>query len=64
MSSLVAAAFITYLSSEDENEREAVMREWKAKIKSDSFSFLKFMTTEAEQLRWKSLGLASDSLSI
>lgn len=64
MSSLVAAAFITYLSGQDENEREVVLKEWRSKAKCDSFQFLRFMSSEGEQLKWKSLGLASDSLSI
>lgn len=30
----------------------------------DGFNFLKFMITEGIQLKWRSLGLASDSLSV
>lgn len=41
-----------------------MIKEWRNRYSLDSFNFLKFMVTEGEQLRWKSLGLASDSLSI
>ena len=64
ISSFLASSFTIYLSDKDESQREAIVSEWKARTKMDSFSFLKFMTTESIQLKWRSLGLSSNSLSV
>jgi hypothetical protein len=64
ISSFIAAAFSIYLSDKDEGEREILGSEWKNRTKMNQFDFLKFMINESIQLKWRSLGLASDSLSV
>jgi dynein heavy chain 2 len=64
ISCFIAAAFTTFLCDKDENQREVLVSEWKTRTKMSNFNFLKFMITESIQLKWRSLGLASDSLSI
>ncbi|KAJ3130163.1 Cytoplasmic dynein 2 heavy chain 1 [Nowakowskiella sp. JEL0407] len=75
--SLLAAAFTTYLGGCTEDVRARWVQEWRKFIISDSqgqssqklqsimdFDFLKVMSTESEQLVWKSEGLPADTLSM
>jgi dynein heavy chain 2 len=62
---LLAAAFIVYLAGAPEDTRKEMMRSWTAVIQLDNdFDFNQVMSTESEQLVWKSQGLPSDQLSI
>jgi hypothetical protein len=54
LNSLVAAAFIAYLSDKDEGIREKLVKEWRQITGLKNFSFLKFMITESIQLKWRS----------
>lgn len=60
----LAAGFVTYLSSAPEDIRRDTMNKWCENIGLDGFDFRRFMSTESEQLGWKSEGLPSDDLSI
>jgi dynein heavy chain 2 len=60
----LAAGFVTYLSSAPEDVRRDSMTKWCDNIGLDDFDFRRFMSTESEQLGWKSEGLPSDDLSI
>jgi dynein heavy chain 2 len=62
--SLLAAAFLTYLSKAPEDERRLKMNMWKEMIGLQSFQLKSFLSTEKEQLLWKANGLPSDDLSI
>lgn len=64
MNSLLAAAFVAYLSDKDEGIREKLVKEWRQLTGLKTFNFLRFMTTESMQLKWRSEGLPSDSLSV
>ena len=60
----VAAGFITYLSSAPEDVRKATMAKWCEAAGLQGFDFRRFMSTESEQLGWKTEGLPSDDLSM
>ncbi|TPX70937.1 hypothetical protein SpCBS45565_g01524 [Spizellomyces sp. 'palustris'] len=60
---LLASAFMTYLTGASEDTRHDIVREWKKITGVDEFFFRKVMSTESEQLVWKSQGLPSDGLS-
>ncbi|XP_029458286.1 cytoplasmic dynein 2 heavy chain 1 [Rhinatrema bivittatum] len=60
----LAAAFITYLSAAPEDQRKASLDEWTKSAGLDAFDLRRFLSTESEQLIWKSEGLPSDDLSI
>ncbi|KAL4440929.1 hypothetical protein ABPG74_009342 [Tetrahymena malaccensis] len=62
--SLLAAGFTIYLSENDENQREKAIQEWKQMTKSQTFNYLKFLSSEGQMLKWKSEGLPGDSLSL
>ncbi|CAF1020652.1 unnamed protein product, partial [Adineta ricciae] len=63
--SLLSAGFITYLASQSEDKRVDYMDKWKEIVKvDDKFDVRKFLSTESEQLVWKSQGLPSDDLSM
>ncbi|CAF0769940.1 unnamed protein product [Adineta steineri] len=63
--SLLSAGFITYLASQSEDKRIDYMSKWKQILKvDDKFDVRKFLSTESEQLVWKSQGLPSDDLSM
>ena len=62
-SSLLAAAFITYLGGEPENVRQASLTHWCASLGiSGSWSLIKFLASETELLTWKTEGMSPASL--
>ncbi|CAF2056597.1 unnamed protein product [Rotaria magnacalcarata] len=62
---LLSAGFITYLASQSEDKRLSYMNKWKQLLNVDEkFDIRKFLSTESEQLVWKSQGLPSDELSM
>ena len=62
--SLLAAAFITYLSKSPEDERRTKLTEWLDHTGLELFDLRQFLSTESEQLKWKAEGLPSDDVSI
>ena len=63
--SLLSASFITYLAGQSEDKRVEYMSKWKQILSvDDKFDVRKFLSTESEQLVWKSQGLPSDELSM
>ena len=63
--SLLSAGLITYLASQSEDKRFEYMNKWKQTLSIDEkLGVRKFLSTESEQLVWKSEGLPSDELSI
>ncbi|XP_032878557.1 cytoplasmic dynein 2 heavy chain 1 isoform X2 [Amblyraja radiata] len=60
----LAAAFITYLSAAQEDQRKASLEEWIKSSGLQKFDLRRFLCTESEQLIWKSEGLPSDDLSV
>lgn len=64
VNSLLAAAFITYLSMAPEDLRQSLVAEWQDQLDMKNFSFTTFLGSEKEQLQWLSEGLPSDQLSI
>ena len=62
--SLLAAAFITYLSKSPEDERRSKLTEWLEHTGMESFNLRQFLSTESEQLKWKAEGLPSDDVSM
>ncbi|CAD8135851.1 unnamed protein product [Paramecium octaurelia] len=64
LDSLLSASYITYLSSQDENVRYKTLQEWIHLTKLQQYDFLKFMSNESQILKWKTLGLPGDQLSI
>lgn len=64
LSSLLAAAFLTYLSRAPEDERRDKMNLWTELVGLKKFNMRSFLSSEKEQLLWKGEGLPSDDLSI
>ncbi|CAL1265870.1 unnamed protein product [Larinioides sclopetarius] len=64
MKTLLAAAFITYLSAEPEDKRRSVVERWCSDFGLEKFSLTQTLSTEREQLVWKNEGLPSDELSV
>jgi hypothetical protein len=64
VNSLLAAAFITYLSFAPEDVRQSLMAEWQDLFGMKNFSFTTFLGSEKDQLQWLSEGLPSDQLSV
>ncbi|CAH2225380.1 cytoplasmic dynein 2 heavy chain 1 [Pelobates cultripes] len=60
----LAAAFITYISAAPEDQRKDSLDHWMKSVGLDMFDLRRFLSTESEQLIWKSEGLPSDELSI
>lgn len=60
----LAAAFITYLSAAPEDQRRNYLKQWQETVGVDKFDLRRFLSTESEQLIWKSEGLPSDDLSM
>lgn len=60
----VAAGFITYLSDAPEDVRKSLMAAWCEQVGLQRFDFKRFISSESEQLIWKSQGLPSDDLSM
>lgn len=62
---LLSASFITYLAGQSEDKRVSYMNKWKQLLNVDEkIDIRKFLSTESEQLVWKSKGLPSDELSM
>ena len=61
---LMAAGFVCYLSQAPEDQRRERLNSWMAALELESFDFRRFLSTESEQLVWKSEGLPSDDLSV
>ena len=64
VNSLLASAFITYLSYAPEDVRQSLMAEWQDLFGMKNFSFTSFLGSEKDQLQWLSEGLPSDQLSV
>ena len=64
VNSLLASAFITYLSFAPEDVRQSLMAEWQDLFGMKNFSFTSFLGSEKDQLQWLSEGLPSDQLSV
>ena len=61
---ILASGFITYLSQAPEDERQQKLADWLQSVSLESFGLRLFLSTESEQLKWKSEGLPSDDLSM
>lgn len=61
---LLAAGFVTYLAQAPEDLRRTSLTGWKDSLGVKGFDFRRFLSTESEQLIWKSEGLPSDDLSM
>ncbi|CAH1776602.1 unnamed protein product [Owenia fusiformis] len=61
---LLAAAFITYMSSAPEDVRRNSLNSWMEATGVTGFDLRRFLSTESEQLMWKAEGLPSDNLSM
>ncbi|KAH6563830.1 hypothetical protein BASA60_010566 [Batrachochytrium salamandrivorans] len=57
---LLAAAFIVYLAGASETIRKSMMAQWERVTGISDFNFVSVMSTESEQLMWKSQGLPAD----
>ncbi|KAM9359311.1 cytoplasmic dynein 2 heavy chain 1 isoform 6-T6 [Symphorus nematophorus] len=64
MRTMLAAAFITYLSAAPEDRRRHCLETWMAQSGLQKFDLRSFLCSESEQLIWKSQGLPSDDLSM
>ena len=64
MRALLAAAFITYMSAAPEDVRQSCLKHWMEMVAVGGFDLRRFLSTESEQLIWKSEGLPSDDLSM
>ena len=66
--SLVAAAFVSYLSCASEDHRKKSLSKWLAALNlekvADAFSLKTFLTSEQELMVWRSQGLPSDDLAV
>ena len=62
--SIIAAGFLVYLSKSPEDERAKKLNQWKDIVNLKTFELRRFLSTEKEQLLWKSEGLPADDLSI
>lgn len=54
---------MTYLSECSDNIRNEKIEKWKYELKSNEFSFSKFMESERQILQWITEGLPSDETS-
>ncbi|XP_022324921.2 cytoplasmic dynein 2 heavy chain 1-like isoform X2 [Crassostrea virginica] len=61
---LLASAFITYLAQAPEDIRRNFMNSWSENLGVQNFDCRRFLSSESEQLIWKSEGLPSDELSM
>ncbi len=64
ISTLLGAAYITYLPSAPEDVRQESLRQWCEGAGLASFDIRQFLSSESEQLVWKGEGLPSDVLSM
>ncbi|GFR50179.1 hypothetical protein Agub_g12346, partial [Astrephomene gubernaculifera] len=63
LSSLLAAAFITYLPAHPEEHRQRVLKDWTSYLGVGEFDVCRFLSSESEMLKWKAEGLPADGLS-
>lgn len=63
LNTLLASAFLTYLSECSDNLRNEKIEKWKYELKLNEFSFSKFMESERQILQWITEGLPSDETS-
>nr|BBC28429.1 cytoplasmic dynein 1b heavy chain [Yamagishiella unicocca] len=63
LSSLMAAAFITYLPAHPEEHRGRVIKDWTSYLSVGEFDVCRFLSSESEMLKWKAEGLPADGLS-
>ncbi len=52
--SLLAAAFVTYLSAAPEDIRRRAMDQWKSMLGIKNFELKRFLSSEREMLQWRS----------
>ena len=52
--SMLAAAFVTYLSAAPEDIRRRAMDQWKSMLNIKHFELKRFLSTEREMLQWRS----------
>nr|XP_040568861.1 cytoplasmic dynein 2 heavy chain 1-like [Lepeophtheirus salmonis] len=64
--SLIASAFVTYLTNAPEDIRKDMLESWCSALNFDKgeFDFTRFLSGEREMLEWRSQGLPSDVHSI
>ena len=62
--SLLAAAFLVYLSNAAEDVRKRRMEKWQVMLNISKFDLKRFLSSEREMLQWRAEGLPSDQLSI
>jgi dynein heavy chain 2 len=60
---LLSAGFVNYLSGSAEEVRKGLLGGWKNSTGAKTFEVREALSSESEQLVWKSEGLPSDSLS-
>ncbi|XP_073518216.1 cytoplasmic dynein 2 heavy chain 1 isoform X2 [Phyllobates terribilis] len=60
----LTAAFITYISAAPEDQRRDSIDQWRKSVGLETFDLRRFLSTESEQLIWKSEGLPPDELSV
>ena len=58
--SLLAAAFVTYLSAAPEDIRRRAMDQWRSMLGIKNFELKRFLSSEREMLHWRS-GLQKSS---
>ncbi|KAJ3309792.1 Cytoplasmic dynein 2 heavy chain 1 [Boothiomyces sp. JEL0838] len=62
---MLSAAFIVYLAGASEDQRQSAIEKWSMiTTLSEPFDFRSVMSSESEQLIWKTEGLPADNLSI
>lgn len=60
---LLASAFVTYLSECSDSLRNEKIEKWKYELNSNEFLFSTFMESERQILQWNTEGLPSDETS-
>lgn len=62
-STLLASAFVTYLSECSDSLRNEKIEKWKYELSFNEFTFSTFMESERQILQWNTEGLPSDETS-
>jgi len=60
---LLASAFVTYLSGCSDSVRAEKIEKWKFELNSNAFLFSTFVESERQLLQWNTEGLPSDETS-
>uniref|UniRef100_A0A1B6E6Z8 Cytoplasmic dynein 2 heavy chain 1 n=2 Tax=Clastoptera arizonana TaxID=38151 RepID=A0A1B6E6Z8_9HEMI len=60
--SILASAFVTYLSSCSQDIRRSMVIEWTKLIGLEEFTLMNFLGSERQQLTWQTQGLPSEKL--